>query len=70
MAKIIVAIEIPGCSYDELKDEVIDNPIIGNCRNCWYSFEDGDKVVIDEAYLNRSNVDDSFYAFEVINVIK
>jgi hypothetical protein len=70
LAKIIVAIEIDNVPYKELKDEVIINPKKGNCVHCWYTNEDGDKVVIDEAYLNRSYLDDSFYAFEVIDVIE
>ena len=68
MAKIIVAIDIPNVPYDELKDEVVDNPKFGYCRKCWYTNEDGDKVLIDEAYLRRSVVDDSFFAFELIDV--
>jgi len=70
MAKIIVAIEIDNIPYEELKDEVIDNPRTGNCTGCWYTDEDGDKVVIDEAYLERSRLDDCFCIFEVIDVIK
>jgi len=66
MAKIIVAIDIPGTDYKTLKEEIIDE----KGKSSWYSYEDGNKVVIDEAYLKVSYADNSFYTFEVIDVIE
>lgn len=66
MAKLMVVIEIPNYSYEELHREVIDKKAAGH--DGWYSKEDGDRVVVDEAYLKRALCDDSFYSFELIGV--
>lgn len=68
MAKIMVAINIPNVDYETLKKEIIDNPKKGNCDGCWFSEEDGDKIIIDGAYLETSYVDDSCFTFELIGV--
>ena len=68
MPKLMVAIEIPNYKYDELVEEVIRKKKKGYDADCWYSEEDGDKVIVDEAYLQRSLCDDSFFAFDLIGV--
>lgn len=57
MAKLIVEIDIPGVPYDVLTREAEEK------SSDWYSNEDGDKVVVDEAFLERAKCDDSFFAF-------
>lgn len=34
----------------------------------WFSPEDGDRILVDDAYLRRSNADDSFFACEFVGV--
>lgn len=57
MAKLIVAVDIPN-----LTDEKLKHPD-------WWKQTTG-RIMIDEAYLRRSNEDDSFFAFEFIALQK
>lgn len=67
MAKLIVAIDFPKASYEDLKREVVDEPDYSD-ESGWFTKADGKKVVIDHVYLKRSREDNSFYVFEVIDV--
>lgn len=60
MAKIIVAIEIDGDAEGLRRDIEADR----TTRESWFSKEDGDRILVDSAYLNEARADDSFYAFE------
>lgn len=53
MAKITVEIEIPIS-----REEIIKN-------SEWFQ---GNKIVIDNAYLNLAEDDDSFYAFTLVKI--
>ncbi len=64
MAKIIVAITINDPNNTLRKD--IDSDRVH--KDGWFSQEDGDKILVDEAYIHRSKADDSFYAFEFVEV--
>uniref|UniRef100_A0A6M3ITW7 Uncharacterized protein n=1 Tax=viral metagenome TaxID=1070528 RepID=A0A6M3ITW7_9ZZZZ len=69
MAKLIVAIDIHNMTYENLKREVIDDPKKGIRNDCWFSKEDGDLIIVDDGYLRHAQCEDSFYAFELIDVI-
>lgn len=56
MAKITVEIEI-----DVTKKEIEGN-------SDWFQGSYDNEIVIDEAYLNRAENDDSFYAFTLIRI--
>lgn len=64
MAKLMVMIDIPNTSYERLRKEVIEE----RWEHDWFSVEDEEKVLVDEAYLTRSKSDDSFFAFKLIGV--
>ncbi len=68
MARLMVEIEIPNYDYKDLVEEVITHKKKGYAADCWYSEEDGKKVLVDETYLQRSLTDESFYAFTLIGV--
>jgi hypothetical protein len=68
MAILMVEIEVPNYEYEELREEVIIKKKKGFEADCWYSEEDGNKVLVDETYLSRSLCDDSFYVFKLIGV--
>ncbi len=68
MPTLMVGIEITNYEYDELVAEVIKNKKKGLEADCWYTEEDGDKILVDETYLQRSVVDDNFYVFDIIGV--
>ncbi len=53
MAIITVEIEV-----DVPKADILKEP-------SWFEYKE---IVIDEAYLNRNNQDDSFYNFTLINI--
>lgn len=62
MAKLVVEINVPGIAYDVLTRELEDK------SSDWYSDEDGDKIVIDEAMLEQAKCDSYFYAFKMVAV--
>lgn len=64
MAKLVVAIEVPQCTEEELRKEVYLEP----WKYDWFSPEDGGRIVVDEAFLQKAICDDSFYAFELIDI--
>jgi hypothetical protein len=65
MARLIVAIEIPNTSASKLKQDIESDR---NLKDTWFSPEDGDKILVDGAYLGVSLVDNSFFVFEFIGV--
>lgn len=62
MAKLMVMIDIPNTSHDELVKELKDKAFD------WWDDGDSGMIIVDEAYLKRANCDDSFFAFELIGV--
>lgn len=56
MAKITVEIEIPIS-----REEIIKNPE-------WFQGSYDSEIVIDNAYLNLAEDDDSFYAFTLVKI--
>jgi hypothetical protein len=68
MAKLLVRIEIPGDAAD-LRQEIAESRADPEGTESWVSTPDGlDNVLIDEGYLTRSRVDDSFFVFEFVAV--
>lgn len=62
MAKLMVMINIHNVSYEELVRITQDK------ESDWFDEKDPGMIIIDEAYLERANCDDSFFAFELIGV--
>ena len=64
MAKLMVEIDMPNRSYEELREKLIKR---GSAD--WF---EGDPrkgmVMVDETYLQRAVLDDSFFVFHLIGV--
>lgn len=62
MARLIVEIEIPGTTADEIKKD-----------KSWY-YQDGNgkldktKVSLDEEYLHRDIFDENYFVFKLIDI--
>lgn len=67
MAKLLVKIEIPGRA-ETLRQEIAAAKADPVGTESWFSKEDGDRILVDSAYLNESRADDSFYALEFVDV--
>jgi hypothetical protein len=52
MAKVTVEIDLPNVTVEDLHER---------------EFFDGDNIIIDEAYLERFEEDDSFFMFKFIS---
>jgi hypothetical protein len=64
--KLVVSIEVDAPSVQALVDDIqADRELKDN----WFSPQDGDRILVDDAYLNRARVDDSFFAFELVGVM-
>lgn len=65
MAKLIVEIDLPRFSYQQLKEEILDNP-----EKDWFENEDisTGNIAIDEMYLKKDCLDNSFYVFKLIDI--
>lgn len=67
MAKLLVKIEIPGTA-DVVRQEIAHAKADPVGTRSWFSPEDGDRILVDNAYLQESRADDSFFAFEFVGV--
>lgn len=65
MAKLIVAIEFPKMTKEELEKEIEESR---GTDDGWWNAEDPGRVIVDGISLPVANCDDSFYAFELIGV--
>ena len=56
MAKLVVEIDLPGVERRGMND--LD----------WFPEEENGKIIVYEAYLSRSIVDDSFFSFTLLRI--
>ena len=69
MPKLIVKIDLGDKpSLEELVREIAAARKDPVGTNSWFSLEDGDKILVDDALLHQSKADDSFVAFEFVGV--
>lgn len=68
MAFLLVKVQIPGISAAELRKEIEADR---DKKESWFSKADHPAMVmVDEAYLQRSKADDSFFALELVGVVE
>lgn len=65
MARLLVGIDIGAGSAEDLCREIAADRAV---KKDWFSEEDGEKILVDLAFLVRSRADDSFYAFDLVGV--
>ena len=63
MAKLVVEIDIHNVGYDDLLKDVL------NKKSDWWDKSEPGRILVDEAYLQRSLIDDSFYSFNLVGVV-